>query len=132
MKGWQGFETKFKKCGYIDSKGTLKIPFKFVLARDFSEGLAAVKTKEDKRRTGYFYDADGKKRDVSALPLPPYENNEYWSFIDKLGNIVISTTYTTVSDFHCGRAQVKNEKKRNWISLTKRKLSDTLLKRFCK
>lgn len=57
------------KWGYIDKTGRLIIPFKFDMADDFSEGLAAVEIKE---KTGYI-DKTGKfvipPRFLSGFPF---------------------------------------------------------------
>ena len=65
------------RCGFIDKSGTLVIPFKYVHAQPFSEGLANV--------------------------CPDYYN---WGFIDKSGNEVIPFKYGNARSFHEGLAAV--------------------------
>jgi len=63
--------------GYIDRTGKLVIPSKFEMAREFSGGLAAVRTSEG------------------------------FGFIDRAGAVVIAPRYDNVGKFHEGYARVK-------------------------
>ena len=66
--------------GYIDVHGDMPIGFKYDDAKDFSDGLAAIKL------------------------------NELWGFIDYCGDIVIPCQYDEVESFREGRAVVtKND-----------------------
>jgi hypothetical protein len=64
------------KCGYMNKKGTLVIPFQFQSAKPFYEGLAAVKV------------------------------NELWGYIDKNGKMVVLPRFSEASPFSDGLAWV--------------------------
>lgn len=66
----------FRKWGYIDKRGKRIISCKYDDARDFSEGLAAIKL------------------------------NERWGYIDKNGDQIISCVYDDARDFSEGFAAV--------------------------
>lgn len=71
------------RCGYIDSTGTVKIPFEFMMCAAFSEGLAPALRR-----------FDGK-----------------WGFIDRNGTEAIPFKYDEVSGFSGGSARaVRGEK----------------------
>lgn len=68
-------------AGFLNKQGKTVIPFVYKRAKDFSEGLAAVKT------------------------------SQKWGFVDKEGNNVIPCQYDTVASFKEGLvAAVKNGK----------------------
>ena len=67
---------------YINKSNKLVIPFEPIMARSFSEGLAAVS------------EMDGK-----------------WGFIDKRGKLVIPFQYDEVKDFHNGYATFRIDDK---------------------
>lgn len=67
---------KSEKWGYIDEKGELKLPFKYQVAKDFSEGLA------------------------------PVGINGRWAFIDKTGKMVIPPVFHDACSFENGYARV--------------------------
>jgi hypothetical protein len=70
------------RSGFADSKGQLVIPFQFVHANEFSEGLAAVSKKNE-------------------------FGEEMWGFIDRAGNTVIDFKFSKEpGDFHQGLAVV--------------------------
>jgi len=68
--------------GYIDSRGSVKIPFQFSHAEPFSEGLAAAEVTSQK---------DGRS---TAL----------WGFVDHSGNLKIPAEYNSVGAFSDGLA----------------------------
>lgn len=61
-------------CGYMNTAGKIVIPLKFVGGNEFSNGLAAVATK----------DANGKT---------------LWGYSDKKGKLIIPAKYDNVGDF---------------------------------
>jgi hypothetical protein len=65
-------ENSDKKYGFINKNGDVVIEHRFEYARSFSDGLAAVKTKEK------------------------------WGFVDRLGNMVINANYSFVENFSEG------------------------------
>lgn len=73
---------KTHKWGYLENSYKVKIPFKFDNARDFSEGLAAVKNSSVK-----------------------------WGYIDKKGKLIVDYQYDDASNFKNGVANVKKGKK---------------------
>jgi hypothetical protein len=70
------------KCGYIDKTGKIIIQPSFDGARDFSEGLAIIWSKEKDRRSGY---------------------------IDVTGKLVIEPQFANAESFHDGLALVSFE-----------------------
>jgi len=76
------------KWGYIDEKGKEVIPFKYDDAKNFSEGLAAIK------------------------------HNGKWGFIDNRGLEIISCKYDITTPFFEGLAQVKLNDKYGCIDKT--------------
>jgi hypothetical protein len=107
--------------GFVDEAGKEVIPFRYKAARDFSEGLAAIKL------INYwgFIDKEG------TVKIPcKYENagdfseglarvklNRKWGYINNTGTPVISFIYDDARDFSGGTAHVKI--KRNWIFIDK-------------
>jgi len=76
------FNTNRKKYGFVDRNDNIVIRIMYDDARDFNDGLAAVKSYND-------------------------NFNSRWGFVDKTGNMVISQKYDYVSDFSEGLSVVK-------------------------
>lgn len=76
------------KIGYVDKTGKLVIKCRFVGARSFSDGFAAVKI------------------------------DEKWGYIDKSGNIVVEPIYDRASSFKDGVAKVYIDDSEVFISLS--------------
>jgi len=81
------YDNKSNKYGYVNQNGRVVIPYRYVSASDFSEGLATVK------------------------------GNDGWGFIDKEGNEVIPFIYDYCSDFYEGLAFVEIDKKWGCIDI---------------
>lgn len=97
--------------GYMDRKGKVVVPAKYMDARDFHAGLAAVKP--------VLFDGEGKPQ-----PRPP--GGWLWGYIDTSGKLVIPPTFLAAGDFSEGLAavQVQSEGKSlhwEWIDRTGRK-----------
>jgi hypothetical protein len=75
------------RFGYIDKTGNLIIPAKFGEARDFSEGLAAVKINR-------------------PYQDEPDNSDKYWGYINAAGAYVITPRYYQVKAFSEGLAAV--------------------------
>jgi hypothetical protein len=83
-------QQKFK-WGYIDKSGTLTIPTVWDEARDFSQGLAAVKIK-----------------DVTSQAFPELHLQKFkWGYIDKSGKLAIPAVWDSARDFSEGLAAVR-------------------------
>jgi hypothetical protein len=105
------------KYGYVDEKGKLVIPCKWVDVRDFSEGLARVR--DDSHKLG-FIDKTGR----TVIPCKwkgasSFQEGYAWvkadddkyGFIDKTGALVSSCQWEKVEEFSEGLACVKDENK---------------------
>lgn len=91
-----------EKCGYIDSKGRLVIPYTYDTCRAFSEGFAAVKVAEGYRlinKAGEFvgdaFDDIGPFSDgLAAVRVDKTPARRLWGFIDAKGTLVIPHRFT--------------------------------------
>lgn len=110
--------------GYMDTKGTIVIPFQYDIAKDFSEGLAKVEYKDDQgnRMVGYI-DTEGKQvfKDDKWLKgnfsdglahIRTIKNDKFfYGFIDKSGKVVIEPRFKKISPFSEGLAFVEENGK---------------------
>ena len=123
------------KWGFVDKNSRKEvIPFKYDDAREFSEGLAAVKLKD---KWGFIdeigeviipfnYLDVGKFSEGLARVCSKYENPKEWGlveikawrFIDKIGQEVIRENFNDAGDFSEGLARVKRNKKWGFIDNT--------------
>ncbi|MEL7655199.1 MAG: WG repeat-containing protein, partial [Bacillota bacterium] len=99
------------RCGFIDQKGKVVIPFSYKEAYNFSEGLAAVR--KDKK-WGYI-----DKKGQQIIPflfdeafefgdgLAPVKKGDQWMVIDKKGTVQFKTDYQCIYPFHEGVAMVE-------------------------
>ena len=112
------------KFGYIDKTGTVVIAQEFVLAQDFSEGLAVVRvegTADSKfgyiDRSGHmviaprFYQAGPFSEGLAAVEtsarlVGTHVEDIAWGFIDKAGVIKIPDKYNFAGKFSEGLARV--------------------------
>ena len=104
--------------GFIDRNGNQVVPFRYFMATDFSEGLAAVTN--DNGRWG-FIDHTGnevvrpaRRRTYSRVwPLSeglarvnsgwhPIVAGGNWGFIDRAGNVIVPPRYDWAQDFNEG------------------------------
>lgn len=76
-------ESAGTKWGFIDKKGSFVIAPTYLMALDFSEGLAAVQVEVEKGKAAK------------------------WGFIDQKGNMIIVPTYSEALSFSGGLAPVK-------------------------
>ncbi len=83
-----GFGEGYEKAryGYVDGTGKMAIPYQFIKAGDFSEGLARVKVEEG------------------------------WGYIDKTGKTIIKPQFDEAGDFLEGLAGVKMSAKWGFIN----------------
>lgn len=101
-----------EKYGYIDNMGTVVIAPRFKHARDFSEGLAAVK--DDKSDKYGYINMDGQ-----YIITPQYDRagefhgrlacvrvGDLYGFIDQTGKFVVEPQFVDAEDFHEGLAMV--------------------------
>lgn len=101
------------KCGFIDTKNKVMIPFKYSSAQGFVNGLAHV---IDENKTPFFINKQGEK----VLDVKGYEfvgdfsdglataclAFDKFGFIDKKGKVIVPIKYEAVSDFKNGIAAV--------------------------
>lgn len=107
------------QSGFIDPNGTWVIDRQFGIARDFSEGLAAV---EVKGKWGYidrggrvviqpqFKRAKDFSEGLAAVAVVEGEDC-LWGFINKTGRVVIPPRYADTGDFSEGLAAVELKEK---------------------
>jgi TPR repeat protein len=112
-----------KECdcyGFKDSKGNLVIPYKYPVARDFSESLAAVRingksgfiNKDDKAVIPFMYEwAQPFGEGLAAVRL-----NGKFGFINNKGKQIIAFGYDDAKVFHEGLVAVKINKKWGFIN----------------
>lgn len=81
------YRPNFNEVGYINLKGEVQIPFKYLSAGPFSEGLAAVRVYTDS----------------------VYKHFDKYGYIDKLENFVIAPQFTSAEPFSEGFAVVAQE-----------------------
>jgi len=115
------------KWGFVDETSKRVIPFIYEGAREFSEGLAAVKLNRrwgfiDKTGRGiipHMFDDVGKFSEgvvrVRAISELGYK---YWYFLDRNGNLISPNGYDRAGDFSEGLARVRLNGKWGFISNT--------------
>lgn len=104
------YNERTKKFGFLNKMGETKIKFRYLAARDFSEGLAAVVDPESKNTYGYintkgqfsiqaqFEEAYSFSESQAVVKL-----NKQFHFISKEGKLTpIKGNYTQVFDLHEG------------------------------
>lgn len=103
------------KFGYINSSGRIAIPVRYDDARDFSEGLAAVKVSTTSGARWGFIDMTGKWVIPAKFSNEPYPFIEGFSSVEKAnGNCVaidrtgevVSVEFRDIRQFHKGYALV--------------------------
>lgn len=105
--------------GFVNTKGEVVVNMQYEDAKDFSEGMAAVKQKD---KWG-FIDEKGK-----LVIAPQFDNvsdfhegkaaffdGAIWGYIDTEGNYVINPQFNEAGDFHEGLAWVKMGEKYGFI-----------------
>jgi hypothetical protein len=110
--------------GYLDETGKVVIEPRFDEARDFSEGLAYVTSKEFRG----FIDRDGKAvikidgeakdfhEGLAAVKASGTSQWGGWGYIDRSGKWVIKPQYELADDFSEGLAQVMVDRKLGFIN----------------
>jgi len=105
------YDAETSRFGYYNAHGEQVIDYRFVDARPFSEGLAAVRL--DTVQWGFidivgdvvippaFLDARGLREGLAAV-----FHSKGWGFVDSDGNMVVYPEYSHVSDFEDGFATV--------------------------
>lgn len=101
------------KCGFINTKNKVMIPFKYRGVEGFTNGLAQV---IDENKIPFFinkkgekvldlraYQSVGKFSDGLAIACKTFDK---FGFIDKKGKVVVPLKYEAVSDFKNGIAAV--------------------------
>ena len=103
--------------GFVNRQGKVVVPFKYAVARDFSEGLAAVCKivgKSDQLLCGYI-NASGKEviplkfedlPDDFVQGIAPAKQKGKWGFIDTKGKVVLPFQYDKADSFSEGLAAV--------------------------
>ncbi len=88
------FRSSSGKFGFKNNYGEVVIPPVYDLAKDFSEGLAAVNT--------------GQEWGYDQLGYPYTVDDGKWGFINEKGEVVIPITFRSVTSFSEGIAGVDN------------------------
>jgi len=100
------------KYGFVDEKGKVVVPIKYVAASNFNYGLAVVKTVDNQ---SFFIDKTGKPfngnvyQDAKSFSegMAAVQDQYFnYGFIDPKGEVVIPNEYTVVSWFREGIAAV--------------------------
>ena len=103
---------KTGRWGYVDASGAWKIPARFVEARPFAEGVAAVKDPE--KNLWGLIDASGSfvvaprfagLSSMSEGLAPAKEPDGRWGYIDRSGGWVIQPRFGDAHRHHQGLAQ---------------------------
>ena len=108
-------------CWFINKSGGAAIPRSFDGAHDFSEGLAAVRLRDQ----WGFIDHAGKfvvnpqfwQVQNFVNGLAPVCTSQYWGFIDKSGRKIIDEKFEEVLPFHEGLAAAKLHGKVGFIDV---------------
>jgi len=114
------YNAELKKYGYADASGRIVIRPQFDKALSFSEGLAAVMTKENHVERWGFIDLTGKmiipatyrlrpgrfSEGLAAVRIGESESNYEMAYIDKTGKRVMENKAWNVNEFHNGFAWV--------------------------
>ena len=109
------------KWGFVDPTGKMLVPCQFDEARDFDQGLAAVKRGgkwgwiERNGRTviPFEFEDAGWFREERA----PVKRGGKWGYIDRTGRLVIDCLYEELGHFEDGHARVKRDGKSLFIDL---------------
>jgi len=114
IKGANGLD------GYMDANSKLYIPMTYNDARNFKQGMAAVKIEN---KWGYINKGNilviepkyEKAFDFSKDEIARIKLNSKWGFIDKKGEYVIPITYEALGEFIDGLAKAKKGGKWGFI-----------------
>ena len=121
LKGWHGPKPIPDLTGFIDKKGNWVIEAKYEATKDFSNGLARVKS-----GAWTFVDKTGKTIATPSADsfgdfsdgLAYYKSAEKVGFIDKTGKLVIPQEFPKVRDFKNGYAAALKGDKWGFIDKT--------------
>jgi hypothetical protein len=105
----EGYERA--RYGYLDRTGNIVIPYRFIKADDFSEGLAAIRLEDG---WGYI-DMNGKivvkpqfnEAGAFSEGLAGVKTDAQWGFIDRYGRFVIVPQFDRIEPFRNGLARVE-------------------------
>ncbi len=114
------YNAELGKYGYADANGAIVIKPQFDKALNFSEGLAAVMTKENYQEKWGFIDLSGKmvipatfklrpgrfSEDLAAVRIGDSESKYEMTYIDKTGKRMMETKPWNLNEFHNGYALV--------------------------
>lgn len=108
----QGTHSFIYNIGFIDTTGKMVIEAKFKFANNFSEGLAAVKTKDEKfgfidKRGKFVIEPTFEWASSFSEGLAAVVKGNKHGFIDKKGKFVIKPQFTDADSFSEGLACVK-------------------------
>ena len=121
-----------QKWGYANRTGAVVIPFQFEEAQPFSEGLAAVKIKNESSSV-FASDLWGYINQAGTMVVEPYytsvepfseglaavsKSSLFWGYIDKKGKLVISMKFGSVAAFNEGLAAVRQNWKWGYLDRT--------------
>jgi hypothetical protein len=114
------YNAELGKYGYADANGAIVIKPQFDKALNFSEGLAAVMTKENYQEKWGFIDLSGKmvipatfklrpgrfSEGLAAVRIGDSESSYEMTYIDKTGKRMMETKPWDLNEFHNGYALV--------------------------
>ena len=108
-----GFGEGYEKgrYGYVDRTGKIAIPYQFIKAGDFSEGLARVRIEEgwgyiDKTGKTVIKPQFDEAGDFSE-GLASVKTNAKWGFVNSSGSVVIEQQFDQVGPFKNSLARVR-------------------------
>jgi hypothetical protein len=106
-------------CGFIDSLGRVKLRTIYDDVRDFSEGLAAVKTNGKwtyiDTKGGRIMDASLEYAGDFKKGIAYVKKDGYYGLIDKKGNFILPAQYDELGQFHDGLACAKSRNKYYYV-----------------
>lgn len=123
-EGLCGLRDKNDRYGFIDTKGVLRIDYKYKDVHSFSEGLAAVR--EEKEWS--FIDSTGNTvfKPAGTDTVDNFSNGrcrfskrigkkKIWGYYNKVGKEIIEAKYSFASNFSHGAAVVRIETEHNSV-----------------
>jgi hypothetical protein len=105
------FDFNTNQYGYIDENGDMSIEFQYAEARNFSDGLAAIKISDS---WGFIDPNNGTRIPPKYIEAGNFseglvaarENTNTWGYADKSGRMVIEPQFEDARPFSEGRAAV--------------------------
>lgn len=111
-QGLSIFVDKNNRRGFFDLKGNVAISAKYIRARRFSEGLAAVKNKDgwgfvDRKGRTIITHQFSQVKDFNEGLAPVADKSKKWGYINTSGKFVIAPKYLLAYPFYEGTAIIR-------------------------